>query len=327
MKISSLNKQEIPMVIQPDNNGEKSFNYLSYFCQVQRKFVFETLHKYGAILFRGFDIEEVFQSEMLASNLGISLSNYSGGDSPRDKVTNNTYTSTNYPVHLSISLHNELSFSNLYPQYLFFYCKTPSIEGGETPIANGRHIINHLSNDLITAFKEKKIKYIMNLHDGYGVGKSWKECFETENIDEIEKILNHKKASYKWGNNHNSLCIEEVVDPIIYHPITGDAVFFSQADQWHPSNLDKKTYDAFKELMSENEFYHNCKFGDDSEIPMSYLNEIREIVSINKISFPWKKNDLMLIDNILTLHGRNPYKGERKVYVCMGSVKHDSSNP
>lgn len=319
MQTFMLNNQEIPLVFKAKNEKEKKLDYLTSFCEEQKQFVFEQLHKYGALLFRGFNIDHISHFRLIATSLGLSLSNYQGGDSPRDKINKDIYTSTNYPAHLSISLHNELSFSSFYPHYLLFYCKIPPSEGGETPIANGRAIINNLSKNLITTFKEKKIKYIMNLHDGFGPGKSWKECFETDVTSQIEKILTLKNAYYKWGDNYSSLRIEEIVDPIIRHPITNEEVFFSQADQWHPSNLDEETYHALKECMNEDDFYHNCKFGDDSEIPIEYLNEIRQRVAAHKINFLWEENDLMLIDNILTLHGRNPYKGNRKVYVCMGN--------
>ncbi|MBY0273444.1 MAG: TauD/TfdA family dioxygenase [Alphaproteobacteria bacterium] len=320
MKITTLNDLAIPLVLKAETKEEKKILNLSLFCRENKQFIFDKLHTHGALLFRGFDIKNTSEFDSVATNLGISLLNYKGGDSPRDKINKDIYTSTHYPPHLSISLHNELSFSSFYPGYLLFYCKVPPIEGGETPIASGRSILSDLSNDLIKSFKDKKIKYIMNLHNGYGAGKSWKECFETDNVNEVERILTQKKANYSWSNNYSSLKIEEVVCPIIHHPVTGEEVFFAQADQWHPSNLDKETYHALKEFMNEDDFYHNCKFGDDLEIPNKYLEEIREKVSIHKISFPWEENDLMLIDNILTLHGRNPFKGDRKVYVCMGNV-------
>ena len=37
----------------------------------------------------------------------------------------------------------------------------------------------------------------------------------------------------------------------------------------------------------------------------------------NMVSFPWKKNDLLFLDNTKTAHGRNPYLGSRRILVSL----------
>jgi hypothetical protein len=38
---------------------------------------------------------------------------------------------------------------------------------------------------------------------------------------------------------------------------------------------------------------------------------------IIKKKFQWQKGDIMMLDNILTAHSQEAYKGERKVTVAM----------
>jgi alpha-ketoglutarate-dependent taurine dioxygenase len=38
----------------------------------------------------------------------------------------------------------------------------------------------------------------------------------------------------------------------------------------------------------------------------------------NAISFRWERGDVLLLDNYLVAHGRNPYEGPRKILVAMG---------
>jgi alpha-ketoglutarate-dependent taurine dioxygenase len=317
MNINKFENFNLPLVISPTNRNKASVDFLLNWISSEREKILQLLYKYGALLFRDFEINNIGDFETITKKFVGQFLDYKGGDSPRDKIFNNIYTSTHYPPHLPISLHNELSFSNKYPKLLFFYCDIQPQEGGETPIADGRKILKNLKPILIEKFNKKQLKYIMNLHDGYGIGKSWKECFETDNPSEVENILNSKNAEFSWGENYSSLRIEEVVQPIIYHPETGEKVFFSQADQWHPSNLDKETYEGLKEFLEEEDFYHYCEYADGTKLENEELNEIRTVVEDSKISFPWQKGDILLIDNILTLHGRNPYKGNRKIYICM----------
>ncbi len=316
MQTSLFPEKCMPLVIQPSNKMGNSLKSLCNWLMDNREDILNELYKYGALLLRGFDLNNIKQFENCASIIGNSLTDYCGGDSPRDKLSSVVYTSTSYPPEYKISMHNEKSFSKIYPNLLFLFCDIPPDEGGETPILDGRKIYSLLDKNIIDKFMTKKLKYVMNLHDGYGIGKSWKECFETSDKNEVEKLLYKAQANFKWKID-GGLRIEETVDPIIKHPKTGEIVYFAQADQWHPSNLDKKTLHSMQLVISEEDFYHHCYYGDGSHIEIEYLEKIRNLTEKESISFQWEKGDFLVLDNILTLHGRYPYKGNRRILVAM----------
>jgi alpha-ketoglutarate-dependent taurine dioxygenase len=35
------------------------------------------------------------------------------------------------------------------------------------------------------------------------------------------------------------------------------------------------------------------------------------------VIFPWSAGDVLILDNMLMMHGRQPYEGERRVLVAM----------
>lgn len=305
---------DYPKLIEcKDGVGHKNFeDYLA----AEKDSILRDISKVGGLLFRGFDIEDKFAFEKAVQRLQPHLREYVGGDSPRENVGGRVYTSTSFPKTEEIAMHNEMSYTNGYPQYIFFYCEIKPDEGGETPIADGRQILKNLPSELIERFKSKKLKYIMNLHDGLGLGKSWKEAYGVSTAEEVEKLLDRPHVSYKWKDN-GLLQVEEIVDPIITHPETGAEVFFSQADQWHPSGLKEEVLTALREIMSEDDFYHHCRYGDGSEIAEDDLKLIKKVVDQQRVFFTWEKGDLLMLDNVISLHGRSPFKGERSILVAM----------
>ncbi len=210
-----------------------------------------------------------------------------------------------------------MSYSNAYPRILFFFCSIAPEVGGETPIVDGRVLFKKTDKALIERFKNKKVKYIMNLCNKYGMGRSWQQAFETEDKEKVEEFLKNSAKKYIWKSD-GSLRIEEIVDPIIEHPITKELVFFCQAPQWHPISLDEKTRDAMYGIMSEQDFYHFVSFGDDSLISEDDLKQITDLAEQEQVKFPWQQGDILMVDNILSLHAREPFSGPRKILVSMG---------
>jgi alpha-ketoglutarate-dependent taurine dioxygenase len=50
------------------------------------------------------------------------------------------------------------------------------------------------------------------------------------------------------------------------------------------------------------------------------MEEIAAMYQENQISFSWQKGDILMLDNMLTSHSRNPYVGSRKIVVAMGEL-------
>jgi hypothetical protein len=61
--------------------------------------------------------------------------------------------------------------------------------------------------------------------------------------------------------------------------------------------------------------------GDGSRDPAGVfpevLEELRRIYLDERIIFPWRRGDVLLLDNVLTAHAREPYRGERRILTGM----------
>ncbi|HLM01247.1 MAG TPA: TauD/TfdA family dioxygenase, partial [Pyrinomonadaceae bacterium] len=213
--------------------------------------------------------------------------------------------------------HNELSYADVYPRRLYFCCLTPAETGGETTLGDSRRILQNIDAETVETFKNKKICYVRNLQSGAGSGYSWQEAFETGERREVEHCCRKIGAEFEWKPD-GGLRVRQIRPAIINHPVTGEEVWFNQADGFHPSNLDAETYRALLEIFkSEDEFRLNAFFGDGSPIDSATLAHIRAVLENETIPHQWRTGDVLILDNILAAHGRMPFTGARKIALAM----------
>jgi alpha-ketoglutarate-dependent taurine dioxygenase len=276
--------------------------------------------KSGAVVFSGLDINTVKDFSTIAKNVSTDFMNYVDGFSPRTKLTSSVYTSTEYDKDFYITLHNELSYSARWPSRLFFCCLIPAQEGGETPLADCRKILSALPADLVAEFNAKGVRYVRNLHGGGGPGPSWQQTYETESKQYVEDFCRKSKIEFTWKSD-GGLKLVQHAPAILSHPVTGEQVWFNQIDQFHPVHFEREIYETLMMMYdgNEEELPMFGSFGDGSKISDDMIRTIRTISDETAVRRPWKKGDLVIVDNVLVSHGRMPYKGDRKIVVSMSA--------
>ncbi|WP_328537497.1 TauD/TfdA family dioxygenase [Streptomyces sp. NBC_00344] len=267
-----------------------------------------------ALVLRGFGVAEAELDPVMDHLLPNRLA-YVHGNSPRTKVGNNVYTSTEYPAEYVISMHNELSYAHAWPTRLLFTCVVAPASGGATPVVDGTLWLASLDDEVREAFADG-VRYTQNLHGGRGLGKSWQDTFETEGREDVEAFLQETEASWTWLRD-GGLRVSQDRPSTTRHPLTGDEVWFNQADQWHPAGLGDETAAALAKVLPADELPQNVTFADGSPIPTQYVTQIRDRGLEFAVDVDWHQGDLLLIDNVLVGHGRRSYAGDRRILVAM----------
>ncbi|MEM6613699.1 MAG: TauD/TfdA family dioxygenase, partial [Cyanobacteria bacterium P01_C01_bin.72] len=242
------------------------------------------------------------------------LLSYQDGSSPRTLLQDNIYTSTDYPASQTIFLHSELSYANTYPLKIYFHCVKSADQGGETPIADTRKIYRRLSLEICDRFAEKQVMYVRNF--GAGLGIPWQQAFETSSKSAVEQYCQNNGIVMVWGDN-DKLQTRQVRPAIVKHPQTKELVWFNHAAFFHISTLDPQIRQTLAAEFAETEFPYNTYYGDGSEIEPEVLAEIRAAYQQEAVTFSWQAGDILMLDNMLTAHGRNPYVGSRRIVVGM----------
>lgn len=271
------------------------------------------LAKNGALLIRGFDnIEESDFGTMLTQLFDEELIDYKYRSTPRTELKNKIYTASEYHHKEWIPQHNEKAYSNVWPSKIGFLCKVKAKKMGNTPISDSRVAYKEIPAEIRDEFERKNVMYVRNYSD---LDLPWTEVFQTQNKDEVEAYCKANNIQFEWTSN--GLRTKQVNNASLIHPVLKDKLWFNQAHLFHVSNLDNELREGMIELLGEKNLPRNAYYGDGTPINVDVLNTIREIYEKTKVSFDWEENDLLLLDNMLYTHGREPYEGARKILVGM----------
>jgi alpha-ketoglutarate-dependent taurine dioxygenase len=275
------------------------------------------LHKHGAVLFRGIGVASAEEFQNIAAVFCSRFGDYIGGNSPRTMVMSHVFTSTEYPAEEKISLHNEASYLKHMPGTILFYCQKAAAKGGQTPLADCRRVLARIDPEVRNRFNRYGVRYVNNLHGGAGLGKSWMQAYGTTDRKEVEKRLESDGQVFQWKKD-GGLRIYMNAPATARHAQSQEEVWINQAEQWHSSNLDSTLLEELLSILSEEDLPHNAFFGDGSPLDPQDLNHIREAMATEKRIFDWQPGDVLLCDNFLVMHGREPYAGERRILAAMG---------
>lgn len=307
-----LQERAFPLVLQP-NFAEVD---LAEWAQQNRSYLEQKLLQHGAILFRNFHTQSVEKFERVASSICPNLfGDY--GDLPRQDVSDRVYGATPYPADRSILFHNESSHMHCWPRKIFFCCLQAASQGGATPIVDCRRIYQKLDPKIREKFEQKGLMYARNYRQDMDV--SWQEFFHTDDPSQVEKYCRHAGIEFEWKEG-NCLFARQQAPGVIQHPETGEKSFFNQVQLHHIACLEPATRDSLLSLFDIPNLPRHVFYGDGTAIADEDVAAIRDLYEREACRFQWQAGDILMLDNMLAAHGRDPYAGERKIVVAMGDM-------
>jgi amino acid adenylation domain-containing protein len=309
-------EQPFPLVLQPEVNNVDIASWV----KSNQEFLESQLLKHGAILFRDFQVDSVAAFEKLAGAICPELfEEY--GDLPREGISEKVYGATPYPSDQAILFHNESSHLHCWPLKIWFCCVQPPEQGGETPIVDCRKVYQLLDPRLRSHLQQKQLMYVRNYTEGLDV--SWQAFFHTTARSVVEAYCRQAGIDWEW-KPEGGLRTRQIRPAIAQHPKTGETVFFNQLQLHHIACLEPTVQASLLSSFGEDNLPRHVYYGDGSAIEASVIEEIQSVYQEATTSFAWQRGDVLMLDNMLAAHGRNPYKGARKIVVAMGEMIHSA---
>lgn len=311
----------------------------------RREAVMAARRKHGALCFRGFAVDDAQSFEDAARVIAPDLQCEYLGQSPRRKLSDYVFTSTELPPHYPIPQHAEMSFYyDRAPHSLFFWCPTPSTVGGATPLTDLRKVYQDLDPVVRDAFEKRGVRHIRaykgpNAKRNFDVFqfKRWDEVYGTTDKAEVERIAAEAGDELVWDDD-DRLTLYSTHPAVRAHPETGETAWFNHSQVMHlaatPHELARQArllgsprlfaaaaalkliaVAKHRLLPADRQSYH-VTYADGGEIPSSHIRHVCDVVWRNTVVQPWQRGDVLAIDNASVAHGRQPFQGERLVAVA-----------
>ncbi|MDN3578324.1 TauD/TfdA family dioxygenase [Chitinimonas viridis] len=283
--------------------------------QQNRPEVEAALLQYGGVVFRGFggDGNGLFQGLVKATIPDIQP--YMEGATPRTQLGEGVYTSTEFPHDQTIAQHNELSYVMRWPMKICFACRTAPAQGGETPLTDVRRVLANLDPAIVQQFSERGWMLIRNY--GNGLGPSWRKAFNTDDLDEVRRYCAQSDIALEIFDEEH-IRTRQVRPAIRQHPVSAEHVWFNHIAFWHPSSLPEPVRQGLLAQFAHDALPYATCWGDGQQIDDGIIAHINAAYRQATLVTPWQQGDMVLLDNMLIAHGRNPFQGPRAIVVAMG---------
>lgn len=282
---------------------------------LNKEFIDRELLKYGGILFRGFQLDNIHEFESIVQDFYGSALDYNDRATLRSRVQGKVFTATDYPPEQEILMHNESSFAATFPRKIFFYCIQAADKGGETPVADVRNVYNRIDPEIRKPFEEKGVLYVRNFTGG-PFGFKWQDVYQTDDKSEMERFCNESDIQFEWIGDHKART-QQKRPATAKHPITKESLWINHATVLNVYAIEPKLQQMLLKFFKEEDLPNNTFYGDGTRIDKNLIELLKNAYSSESVAFPWQIGDMLMLDNMLVAHGRKPFSGKRKIVVAM----------
>ncbi len=289
----------------------------------------------GALLMRGLPIADTAQAEQLLLALGVRFDDdYLGGASPRSRISDHFFTSTEAPAPYIISFHTEMCYLRQRPGKIFFYCITEPGRYGETPIFDCAGIFADLPKAMQNKIERLGMRYRRYFGTRkarlFNVYKTWMEAFHAQTRAEAEQACRQQGLDFEWQPDGSLVTHAQMpglmVDPhsgrkcislTLYNGVAAPYDLSKFAHRLNP--IVRLGLSSFIRLQyAKRDVFMRTLWGDGTPISEDETKTMIDAAWANSNLFRWRQGDLLILDNIRCGHGRLNVIKPRRIAAALG---------
>ncbi|KAE8374519.1 hypothetical protein BDV26DRAFT_41137 [Aspergillus bertholletiae] len=284
------------------------------------------LARHGALLFRNLPIRSADDFSKFAHAFGYKPHEIIGIVVDRPLLAPNVAPANEAPKEVQIYNHNESPQVPHAPEYIFFYNQRAPAQGGETPISSSLELFRRVQAEIpefIDQLAEKGVlsRVAYNIEKQYEGGSTLRQAFGKEIQDGDDEDTKRSKIEAQiarygrgqhttWEWTESGVVLTHRLPVIRTQPGTNLPTLFTGLAAY------------YKRLQANDERKNvtHQLYGDGTPIPEKYLAHLAKITDEIRVLHRWQEGDVLVFDNIIAQHGREPWEGEQADRVVLASL-------
>ena len=293
-----------------DARGSSIENNKTVWDKEMKHWLLNKLDTEGAIVLRNLDITGADDLDGFTRSFGFDpypMNSYTLA--ARRHVGGNIYTANDVKVEVELPIHHEMTQAPVPPVVLFFFCKQPAMSGGRNPLAFSPAVYDKMAErepEFVRKLKQHGVRYVnlarRHTDSNSSVGTGWHTLFNTVDREKAAETATDMGYTVAWKTGDVLEMVSPTINAFTTHPVTGRTAWFNKIITW------------YKLHMRNDPAGVHTLYGDFSEMPLSALNTMDEVIEEETVKIQWHKGDLVLLDNRLVMHGKSGGKGPREMW-------------
>lgn len=285
---------------------------------------------HGTLLFRGLPIHSAEDFSRFAHAFGFQPHEIIGIVVNRPLLAPNVAPANEAPKEMHIYNHNESPQVPHAPEYIFFYGHQAPAAGGESPISSSLELLHRAQQEIPEFVEELAAKGILSrvtykFDRQYEGGSTLRQAFGKEIEDGDDEATQRAKIEAQirrygrgehttWEWTDEGIVLTHRLPAIRTQPETGLPTLFTGLAAYYKNNKPNSSIATARKNATQQ------LYGDGTPIPDEYLEHLANITDEIRVLHRWQQGDVLVYDNIIAQHGRQPWEGEQSDRVVLASL-------
>jgi hypothetical protein len=273
---------------------------------------------HGAVRVVGLPVRTSDDVVTIRDALGIESAELAEHFADRPALGRGAYGGPTWAADREMCLHHEQSFGLDFPGMFVIGCFGAPTRGGAALLGDTRTMCHEIPPDIVRRGREQGWRLVRNFRPRLGV--SWSSAYGLDDPAAVEYLLSSRAIRYRWRRD-GTLHTAQRRPAVVTHPVTGDECWFNEVAFFSQWSIDPAERDVLLSTFGTDGFPLNTTYGDGGQLAEEEFVAILAAGDRTMVRMPWSEGDVLIVDNILTAHGREPYEGRLELVYAMGDLR------
>lgn len=282
----------------------------------------ELVLTHGAVRVTGLPIRSHHDVAAVRDALGLVPAEIAEHFAERTRLGPGLHGGPRWAPDREMCLHHEQSFGLDFPGMLVIGCLAAPTRGGAALLGDTRTIGREIPAGIVERCRAVGWRLVRNFRPHLGI--SWAEAYGVRDPDAVEQVLSARAIEFRWRPD-GSLHTWQRRPALVCHPVTGEECWFNEMAFFSRWSIDPAERELLAAAFDSHGFPFDTAYGDGGGLTEEDFLAVLAADDRTMVRMPWSVGDVLIVDNMLTAHGREPYEGALELVYATGELRRSGS--